>query len=86
MELAGFEGEGMIVIADDDELEWPKRVLASTQAFAGAHGYYVSRMMPRLHEYHLDVELKSCNLIVAALPDNAHRHGPSARWSWFPGS
>ncbi len=77
MELAGFEGEGMIVIADDDELEWPKRVLASTQAFAGGHGYYVSRMMPRLHEYHLDVELKSCNLIVAALPDNAHRHGPS---------
>jgi predicted methyltransferase len=29
MEATGYAGEGVVVIADDDDLEWPKRVLAS---------------------------------------------------------
>lgn len=75
MEATGHAGEGVVVIADDDELEWPKRVLASVQAFAAGHGFYVSRMQRKLHEYHLDdaPELKSCNLYLAALPGNAPR-------------
>jgi len=80
MEAVGYEGDGMIVIADDEELGWPKRVLATTQAFASQNGFYVSRMMPRMHEYHLDdaPNLRSCNLVVAALPGNGSRKHPSA--------
>ena len=80
MEVTGFEGQGMIVIADDEELEWPKRVLASTQAFAARNGFYVSRMMPRMHMYHLDDDpmLRSCNLVVSALPGNGNRKVVSA--------
>ncbi len=29
MEAIGYDGQGMIVIADDEELDWPKQVLAS---------------------------------------------------------
>ncbi len=70
MEAVGYAGEGMIVIADDDELEWAKRVLANTQRFATDSGFYVHRMMPKMHSYHLDdtPELKSCNLMIRALP------------------
>jgi predicted methyltransferase len=79
MEATSHRGEGVVVIADDDELEWPKRVLASVQGFAAGQGFYVSRMQRKLHEYHLDdaPELKSCNLYLAALPGNALR-APSA--------
>ena len=65
-------GEGMVVIADDDELEWPKIVLGNVQAFAAARGFYVSRMQRKLHSYHLDdaPDLKSCNLFVSSLPSN----------------
>lgn len=72
IEATRCAGEGMIVIADDDELEWPKRVLASVQSFASGKGFYVTRMQRKLHEYHLDdaPELKSCNLYVGALPGN----------------
>lgn len=75
MEATGHAGEGVVVIADDDELEWPKRVLASAQGFAAEQGFYVSRMQRKLHEYHLDdaPELKSCNLYLAALPGNVAR-------------
>jgi predicted methyltransferase len=75
LEATGHRGEGVVVIADDDELEWPKRVLASVQRFAAEQGFYVSRMQRKLHEYHLDdaPELKSCNLYLAALPGNASR-------------
>lgn len=31
MEATAYAGEGMVVVADDDELEWPKRVLANIQ-------------------------------------------------------
>lgn len=73
MEATAHAGEGVVVIADDDELEWPKRVLASVQAFAARQGFFVSQMQRKLHEYHLDdaPELKSCNLYLAALPGNA---------------
>jgi predicted methyltransferase len=71
------QGQGMIVIADDDELDWPQEVLYQVQAFASQRGYYVSRMMPRLHSYHLDdaPELRSCNLIIKARPRNAQVAG-----------
>ena len=72
MELTGLVGEGVVVIADDDELEWPKNVLAGVQGFAASQGFYVSRMQRQLHEYHLDdaPDLKSCNLFLSALPRN----------------
>jgi hypothetical protein len=72
MEAIGYEGDGLVVIADDAELEWPKQVLGRTQAFASQQGFYVSRMMPQLHLYHLDdaPELHSCNLIISSLPGN----------------
>lgn len=79
MEVTGHVGEGMVVIADDDELAWPKRVLSSVQRFASMQGFYVSKMQRKLHEYHLDDApgLKSCNLYLSALPGNATR--PASR-------
>lgn len=78
MEATGHCGEGVVVIADDDELEWPKVVLANVQRFASSQGFYVSRMQRKLHEYHLDdaPELMSCNLYLTALPGN-QRSTPS---------
>ncbi len=37
--------------------------------------FYVSRMMPRLHTYHLDdaPDLRSCNLLIASRPGTAPR-------------
>lgn len=69
MEAIGYSGSGMIVIADDDELLWPKEVLASAQRFATDQNFYVSKMMPRMHLYHLDdaPNLKSCNLMISSL-------------------
>ena len=63
IEAIGYDGDGMIVVADDDDLPWPKQVLARVQAYAAERGIYVSRMQRKLHEYHLDdaPELKSCN-------------------------
>lgn len=73
MEAIGYEGDGLIVIADDEELDWPKQVLGSAQSFAIKNGFYVSRMAPRLHLYHLDdaPDLRSCNLAITSLPGNA---------------
>jgi N4-bis(aminopropyl)spermidine synthase len=78
MEATGYAGEGMIVIADDPELEWPKRVLRNIQAFVVDSGFFVQRMMPHLHVYHLDdaPNLRSCNLIIKALPET-EPPGPS---------
>lgn len=75
IEATGYSGSGLIVIADDPELEWPKQVLASAQSFALHNQHYVSRMMPRMHLYHLDdaPDLRSCNLEISALP------GPSRK-------
>jgi predicted methyltransferase len=76
--IAGV-GAGMIVIADDDELPWPKEVLGNVQQFASQQGFYVSRMQPKLHGYHLDdaPNLKSCNLFVSSLPECKKRERPS---------
>lgn len=80
MEALHNIGEGLIVIADDPELEWPKQVLHRVQAFAVEHNFYVSRMMPRLHSYHLDdaPELRSCNLVIASLPGTSRRPASEA--------
>ena len=69
MEAVGFGGEGLVVIADDDELQWPRRVLARVQEFALANGFFVQKMMPRMHAYHLDdaPELRSCNLMFKSV-------------------
>jgi predicted methyltransferase len=77
MEATRYCGEGMVVIADDPDLEWPQEVLYQVQAFASTNGFYVSRMMPRLHSYHLDdaPDLRSCNLIIKARPGNPERLG-----------
>jgi predicted methyltransferase len=75
IEAVHFGGEGMVVIADDHELEWPQVVLYNTQRFVLDCGYYVQKMQSRLHAYHLDdnPELRSCNLVVKALPGNTPR-------------
>lgn len=72
MEAISYAGEGMVVIADDPELCWPKEVLANVQRHALGSGFFVQKMQPQLHSYHLDdaPNLRSCNLIFRALPDN----------------
>ena len=72
MEAIGYSGEGLVVIADDEELEWPGRVLAKVQEFAIRSGFFVQKMMPKMHLYHLDdaPDLHSCNLLFKALADN----------------
>lgn len=79
MEAVGYNGAGTIVIADDEELEWAKFVLASVQTFSLESGFYVERMIPRLHAYHLDdaPDLKSCNLVIRALPNASAPAGSS---------
>lgn len=79
IEACGFQGQGMVVIGDDKELEWPKQVLATTQRYGADLGYFVSRMQPQMHQYHLDDDklLRSCNLFFEALPGN-QSHGESA--------
>jgi predicted methyltransferase len=69
MEAIGYSGEGMVVIADDLELEWTKRVLAKVQEYSITSGFYVQKMMSRLHSYHLDdaPSLRSCNLVIRAV-------------------
>lgn len=69
MEAVGYGGEGLVVIADDDELQWPRQVLARVQEFALANGFFVQKMMPKMHAYHLDdaPDLRSCNLMFKAV-------------------
>jgi predicted methyltransferase len=70
IEAVRHRGEGVIVIADDDDLDWPAQVLYQVQSFSSQQGFFVSRMMPRLHSYHLDdaPQLRSCNLVIKARP------------------
>jgi Branched-chain polyamine synthase A C-terminal domain len=65
-------GEGLIVIGDDPEALWTHDVLAKVQTRCLAKGFYVARMQPELHLYHLDdaPDLKSCNLLVRSLDSN----------------
>lgn len=78
MEAIQYDGEGAVVIADDHEIEWPQRVLANTQLFALKSGFYVQRLMSRMHSYHLDdaPNLRSCNLMLKSLP-GTKSPGPS---------
>lgn len=71
-EATGFAGEGVVVIADDPDLEWPSQVLAGLQQSALESGFFVRRMMPQVHSYHLDdnPDLRSCNVFLKALPEN----------------
>lgn len=73
IEATGHDGEGVVVVADDPGLEWPKHVLANLQRAALASGFYVQRLMPEVHSYHLDdaPDLRSCNVVLRALPGNA---------------
>ena len=76
MELISYEGDGLLVIADrDPDLPWTEETLANVQCFGSESGFYVSKMLPRLHEYHLDdnPELRSCNLILQSKPDNGRQ-------------
>lgn len=75
IEAIHYEGEGCVVIADDDDLDWPKQVLANVQSYASQRGFYVSRMARKLHGYHLDdaPDLKSCNLFFSSVPGNSDR-------------
>ena len=70
MEATAFQGDGMIVVADDPDLGWPKRVLANLQASALENGFFVQRMLPHVHSYHLDdaPDLRSCNVLIRAIP------------------
>ncbi len=74
-EAVGYTGDGVAVVADDPELAWPKQVLANLQAFALKHGFFVQRMMPQVHSYHLDddPDLRSCNVIFKAKPGTQTR-------------
>jgi hypothetical protein len=78
MEATNHAGEGVVVIADDNELEWPKRV--NVQKFSIASGFFVQKMMSQLHQYHLDdaPNLRSCNLILKALSGNVSIGASSA--------
>lgn len=73
MEAVQYDGEGLVVIADDDELGWTQTVLHSVQRFAIERGFFVGRMIPKLHQYHLDdnPELRSCNLLLRSVPGNS---------------
>ena len=68
MEAIGYDGEGMVVVADDSEIEWPGVVLANLQSAALRAGFAVRRLMPQVHSYHLDdaPDLRSCNVVLAS--------------------
>jgi predicted methyltransferase len=85
MEATNYDGEGIVVVADDPELEWPKRVLANLQNAALASGFFVQRMMPQVHSYHLDdaPDLRSCNVLLKALPGS--RRAPESHAITDPG-
>lgn len=72
MQAVGYAGEGLVVIADDLELDWTMQVMANVQAAALASGFYVQQLMSQVHGYHLDdnPDLRSCNLVLRALPGN----------------
>lgn len=78
-EATGYTGDGLLVIADDDESPWAEEVLANSQGFAAAHGFRVSQLQPRRHHYHLNVEILSRNLFLRAVPGNIAPHAQSER-------
>ncbi|MGE4243301.1 bis-aminopropyl spermidine synthase family protein [Ramlibacter sp.] len=71
MEACGPDAVGVVVIADDPNVDWSKRVLFEVQKFAQEQQFFVQEMQPMLHAYHLDdaPDLKSCNLFFRSHPD-----------------
>ena len=69
IEAIGVPRRCAVVVADDPELQWPRRVLASLQQAAISAGFFVQRMMPQVHSYHLDdaPDLRSCNVLLRAV-------------------
>jgi predicted methyltransferase len=55
-------GYGLVVLGDDDELQWTQDVRAITQQRALDRGFIVSELTPKWHIYHLDdaPSLRSC--------------------------
>lgn len=72
IEAVKYKGDGAVVIAHDNELEWTKMVLSETQSHSLSNGFFINEMTPGLHSYHLDdaPDLKSCNIFLKALPSN----------------
>ena len=66
MEATGFAGAGVVVVGDDPELEWTRRVLENLESAAEAAGFGVRQRMRQVHEYHLDdaPDLRSCNVVL----------------------
>jgi predicted methyltransferase len=64
---------GVIVIADDEEVQWTQDVLRSTQRLAIEHKFVIGDMLRELHLYHLDdaPDLRSCSLLIRRLTDVA---------------
>jgi len=56
---------GLLVIADDPDIEWTQTVLRESQARTIQSGFLVSEMTPRQHAYHLDDApgLRSCSCL-----------------------
>jgi predicted methyltransferase len=73
MEACGPESVGAVVIADDKNVAWSRRVLSEVQTFCLENEFYVQEMQTNLHAYHLDdaPDLKSCNLFLRSHPDRA---------------
>ena len=63
--LAG-NGIACIVVADDPELAWTKKVMTSVQRFLLCNGFVINELLPRFHKYHLDDDpnLTSCSLFA----------------------
>ena len=76
IEAIGYRGDGAVVVADDPTLEWPARVLANLQKAALEQGFYVQRMMPEVHSYHLDdaPDLRSCNVLLRSFGQEPRRN------------
>jgi predicted methyltransferase len=75
MEACGPESVGAVVIADDKNVAWSRRVLSEVQTFCLENKFYVQEMQTNLHAYHLDdaPDLKSCNLFLRSHPDRPAR-------------
>jgi hypothetical protein len=80
IEAVGFRGDGAVVVADDPTLDWPSRVLANLQRTALQAGFYVQRMMPQVHSYHLDdaPDLRSCNVLLRSVDPDVTQQATSS--------
>jgi predicted methyltransferase len=63
------DGQGVVVIGDDEHLTWTQDVLLATQRRAASLGYVVGEMVPSWHLYHLDdaPDLRSCSIMFRSV-------------------